>query len=62
MGHRGGRIYSTALAVLTLEVYYRYALERPEPVATLDTRGKRAIIKKWGEPVDERAVGRADRQ
>ncbi len=26
---RGGRIYSTALAVLTLEVYYRYALEQP---------------------------------
>jgi hypothetical protein len=26
-GNRGGRIYSTALAALTLEVYYRYALE-----------------------------------
>ena len=25
-GDRGGRIYSTALAILTLEVYYRYAL------------------------------------
>ena len=24
-GMQGGRIYSTALAVLTLEVYYRYA-------------------------------------
>jgi hypothetical protein len=24
-GHEGGRIYATALAVLTLEVYYRYA-------------------------------------
>jgi hypothetical protein len=28
-GDRGGRIYSTALAVLTLEVYYRYALDQP---------------------------------
>jgi hypothetical protein len=27
-GHAGGRIYSTALAVLTLEVYYRFAKER----------------------------------
>ncbi len=27
-GDRGGRIYSTALAILTLEVYYRYALDK----------------------------------
>jgi hypothetical protein len=26
--HQGGRVYSTALAVLTLEVYYRYTSER----------------------------------
>jgi hypothetical protein len=26
-GERGGRIYTTALAILTLEVYYRYAAE-----------------------------------
>ena len=43
-GDRGGRIYSTALAVLTLEVYYRYALEQPSRVATLDTCGTWAII------------------
>ena len=26
--HQGGRVYSTSLAVLTLEVYYRYKSER----------------------------------
>jgi hypothetical protein len=26
--HQGGRVYSTALAILTLEVYYRYTSER----------------------------------
>jgi hypothetical protein len=27
-GYAGGRVYTTALAVLTLEVYYRYSTER----------------------------------
>src|SRR5437764_11684579 len=30
---RGGRVYTTALATLTLEVYYRYLPMRPEDKA-----------------------------
>ena len=36
-GHEGGRIYATALAVLTLEVYYRYA--NPGDALEPSTRG-----------------------
>ena len=33
-GHVGGRLYNTAMAVMTLEVYYRYMpLYRGEAVA-----------------------------
>jgi len=35
-GHTGGRVYTTSLACLCLETYYRYLplLDRPDPVAT----------------------------
>ena len=38
----GGRVYATAMAALTLEVYYRYprvlALKKPERTLKVDVR------------------------
>lgn len=41
-GARGGRIYETALATLTLEVYYRYLRLYDEPAANAPIAGDRA--------------------
>jgi hypothetical protein len=49
-GTKGGRIYCTTLAALTLEVYYRYLRLYEEPKLPPDTGGPPGLVPPRREP------------